>query len=119
MPLIGVIRDGRYMTASELAAMSHEPAARSALPMPQIRSDIAAYKSPLGNHKVIDGKREQREDLARSNCRLMERGEGLGGVYHNKEFCEARGLPWTPRSESKPDYEPAPFERKVVESKKR
>lgn len=47
----------------------------------QVVSDIAAYRSPIcdenGVHPLIDGRREQREDLKRHGCRIKEPSETL------------------------------------------
>lgn len=40
----------------------------------QIMSDIKEYHCPVTG-KLIDGKREHRENLKRNNCRLLEPGE--------------------------------------------
>lgn len=40
-----------------------------------VQPDLKPFKSPLEGHKVIDGRRELREQLARNNCRIVERGE--------------------------------------------
>ena len=118
--LLGAIIDGKFYTAAEILAL---PAKRERLrgdyPTPQVSSDYQPYLSPLGTGWV-DGRRARREDLARGGCRPQEKGEGLGGVYHNKDFARKWGKEWTPPPDAKPlDFEPAPFERKAVKGKKR
>lgn len=62
-----------------------------------VQPDLQPFKSPLEGHKVIDGRRALREELARNNCRLVEKGEGAKGwngpVYKNPSFALKRGLP--------------------------
>lgn len=63
-----------------------------------VRSDFAAFKSPLdgpdGTHKVIDGRAALREELKRNECRLVERGESNRKPgYINPHFAMKRGLP--------------------------
>ncbi len=41
---------------------------------PRVRSDLPAYKSPLGTG-VIDGRSARREDLKRNNCREVDPSE--------------------------------------------
>jgi hypothetical protein len=41
------------------------------LAMPQVISDVAPYTSPIDG-RLIDGRREQREDLKRNGCVLKE-----------------------------------------------
>jgi len=59
---------------------------------PTIQSDIKPFKSPLEGHKVIDGRRAFREELARNNCRMVEPSEWKP-VYRNPSFALKRGLP--------------------------
>ena len=48
--------------------------ASSDLPMPYIAGDIKEYKSVVSG-KMISSRSAQREDLARTNCRVLEPGE--------------------------------------------
>ena len=41
---------------------------------PMVRSDLPAYKSPLGTG-VIDGRAARREDLKRGDCREVDPSE--------------------------------------------
>ncbi len=50
---------------------------------PLIQSDIAPYMSVVSN-KVIDGRKDRREDLKRSGCREVDPSEGLPGVRSEK-----------------------------------
>lgn len=81
-----VYRDGELVEKHLAAPLSAGPA---------VVRDIAAYKSPLGNG-WIDGRRAQREDLARGGCRLVERSEfrdfPKGGEFQNKRFIEKHGI---------------------------
>lgn len=57
---------------------------------PQIASDYSAYASPVGSG-MIEGRAAHREDLKRSGCRIMEKGEWDPG-YTNPSFALKRGL---------------------------
>lgn len=64
----------------------------SDLPMPYIRGDLPAYKSPVTG-KVIEGRAARREDLARTGCRELDPSE-YKPKYSNYEFCQKRRLPY-------------------------
>jgi hypothetical protein len=57
---------------------------------PRLARDYASYQSPVGNG-MIEGRAAHREDLKRSGCRVMEKGE-WNPVYRNAEFARKRGL---------------------------
>src|SRR5689334_3887992 len=65
---------------------------RSALPIPYVRGDLPAYKSPVTG-KVIEGRAARREDLARSGCREVDPSE-YKPTYKNYEFCQQKRLPY-------------------------
>lgn len=48
--------------------------ARSHLPAPMIAGDYKPYQCPITGRE-IDGRREHRENLAKHDCRILERGE--------------------------------------------
>ncbi len=85
MTTIAIIRDGKFYLADE----APPPARRKRAPA--VQRDYAAYQSPATG-KVIEGKRAHRDDLARSGCRLIERGEHKN-EYRNPTFAVKRGLP--------------------------
>ena len=58
---------------------------------PQLARDYAPYQSMAGGG-MIDGRAAAREDLKRSGCRVMEKGE-WNPVYRNPSFARKRGLP--------------------------
>ena len=58
----------------------------------RIQSDLKAFKSPLEGHKVIEGRYQLREELARNNCRQVDPSEWKA-VYKNPSFALKRGLP--------------------------
>ena len=60
--------------------------------IPSVRSDIAAYRSPI-NGALIDGKREQREDLKRNDCILSPPPE-RPRPFLNERFARKYGLPF-------------------------
>lgn len=68
---------------------------RSALPCPQIMSDIEPYRSPLGNGWVTS-RSARREDLKRGNCREVDPSERLKTTKPLKravKYAEKHGLP--------------------------
>lgn len=71
--------------------------------MPMIQSDIGGYKSVASN-KWIDGRKAQRDDLARTGCRVMEPDEG-------PKYCKTEK--WAKRLglEHNPDARPRHRER--------
>lgn len=54
--------------------VKRRPAARSDFPTPMLARDYAAYDCPITG-RMIDGKREHRENLERHGCRILEPGE--------------------------------------------
>jgi hypothetical protein len=60
----------------------------------QIMRDLPAYKSPLGDGVVVDGRAARREHLKRNGCREVEPGEWKRG-FRNPHFAAKRGLPVT------------------------
>lgn len=58
---------------------------------PQIAGDYSAYESPVNHGKMIEGRAAHREELKRSGCRVMEKGE-WNPVYRNADFARKRGL---------------------------
>lgn len=54
--------------------------------MPMIQSDIAAYKSPLGDH-WIDGRRAQREELKRNG---MVINDNPAPKFNREEYAERK-----------------------------
>jgi hypothetical protein len=78
-----------------------ERSARCSRPWgPMIVRDTPAYKSPLGDGKVIDGRAARREHLKANGCREVEPGE-FPVEYWNPKFAAKHGKKVTPRSESK------------------
>jgi hypothetical protein len=67
-----VWRDGRFRDTVTGEPM--EVPERDGFARPFVRSDIPAYKSPLGTG-VIDGRAARREDLKRNNCREVDPSE--------------------------------------------
>ncbi len=67
------------------------------VPTPQITRDIAPYMS-MASKRMIDGRAAQREDLARTNCRVVDPSE-YTPTYHSKARAIASGREWTPRPE--------------------
>lgn len=59
--------------------------------MPRVQSDTPAYMSVVSN-KLIDGKRERREDLKRSGCREVDPSEGPVACRTEK-WARRLGLP--------------------------
>lgn len=107
--LLGVIRDGEFLTAAQVKRRPRNPL-RADYPTPGLSPDYPAYASPLGTG-MIEGRRARREDMARGHCRPQERGEGLGGVYHNERFAAKHGKPWTPPPAPAKPADDAPFVR--------
>lgn len=66
------------------------PREATAFPTPYIQSDIAAYKSPLGDG-VIDGRAAKREHHKRTGTRAVDPTEWKGGV-RNHEFAKRWGM---------------------------
>lgn len=67
------------------------PDSNQPITAPRITSDYGAYSSPVGSG-VVEGRAAHREDLKRSGCRVMEKGE-WNPVYRNPSFALKRGLP--------------------------
>lgn len=66
---------------------------------PQLSRDYAAYDSPVGTG-AVEGRAAHREDLKRTGCRILERGEVVSPdgkpfrpTYKNPAFALKRGLP--------------------------
>jgi hypothetical protein len=60
--------------------------------LPMVVSDLEPYESPMTG-KIITSKSEQREDLAKSGCRLLDPSESpTKGAIRNKKFAEKRGF---------------------------
>lgn len=72
-----------------------ERAARCSQPWgPMIVRDTAAYKSPLGDGKVIEGRAARREHLKQSGCREVDPSEWKV-QYRNPKFAKKMGKPLT------------------------
>ena len=67
------------------------------VPTPQITRDIAPYMS-MASKKLIDGRAAQREDLARTGCRVVDPSE-YTPTYQSKARAIANKREWTPRPE--------------------
>lgn len=87
-------KDGKLVPSALYYAKKYgEVSAKQAnLPMPYVRGDLPAYKSPVTG-KVVDGRAARREDLARSGCREVDPSE-YKPIYKNYAFCQAKGLPY-------------------------
>jgi hypothetical protein len=85
MTTIAIIRNGKFYLADE--APPPEEAARG----PAVQRDHKPYRSPATG-KVIEGRAAARDDLARSGCRIIEKGEH-SLQYKNPTFAEKRRLP--------------------------
>lgn len=85
MTTIAIIRNGVFYLADEAPPPEARPRG------PAVFGDYAAYQSPATG-KMIEGRRAHRDDLARSNCRIIEKGEHRA-VYKNPTFALKRGLP--------------------------
>ncbi len=82
-----VLRNGRCVNKA-----TGEPMERlHGISAPRVLSDIAAYRSPLGDG-VIEGRAARREHLKRNNCREVDPSE-FKPTYRNPEFAAKRGLP--------------------------
>jgi hypothetical protein len=66
------------------------------VPTPQIARDIAPYMS-MTSQKMVDGRRAQRDDLARSGCRIADPSEWKV-TYNQKKNAVATGGEWEPRA---------------------
>lgn len=55
--------------------------------------DLPAYKSPLGDGLVIEGRAARREHLKRNGCRECDPSE-FKVEYQNERFARKHGLPW-------------------------
>ena len=69
------------------------------LAMPMIQSDIAGYQS-MASGKWIDGRSDQREDLKRTGCRVLEPDEGPK-YCRTKKWAKRLGLEWNPDARPK------------------
>lgn len=61
---------------------------------PYIQSDIRAYRS-MASNRVIDGRRDQREDLKATGCRLADSSEAPKHC-HTAKWSRRLGLPHEP-----------------------
>jgi hypothetical protein len=60
--------------------------------LPMVVSDLEPYESPATG-KIITSKSEQREDLAKSGCRLLDPSESpTKGKIRNAKFAAKRGF---------------------------
>jgi hypothetical protein len=60
--------------------------------LPMVVSDLEPYESPMTG-KIITSKSEQREDLAKSGCRLLDPSESpTQGKIRNAKFAAKRGF---------------------------
>lgn len=91
-----VTADGRLRNkrTGELVPDDNRPIAA-----PQLARDYGAYDSPVGTG-MVEGRAAHREDLKRSDCRILEKGESVEPsgkpfrpVYKNPKFALKRGLP--------------------------
>jgi len=62
---------------------------------PMIMRDTPAYKSPLGDGKIIEGRAARREHLKATGCREVDPSE-YRPVYHTKKYAEANRGEWQP-----------------------
>lgn len=85
MTTVAIIRNGVFYLAGD------EPEREAQAAAPGVVRDYKAYRSPATG-KMVEGKRAHRDDLARSGCRIIERGEH-SHQYKNPTFAEKRGLP--------------------------
>lgn len=85
MTTIAIIRNGKFYLADEAPPPDERERG------PAVFGDYKPYRSPATG-KVIEGRRAHRDDLARSGCRLIERGEHKN-QYLNPTFAGKRGLP--------------------------
>lgn len=89
---IWVIRDGELID-KDIAGPP--PGAGNVLGRgPYIQSDIKPYRS-MTSRKIIDGRRDQREDLKASGCRLADTSEGPKHC-HTEKWARRLGLPHEP-----------------------
>lgn len=79
-----VWRDGAWRDPQTDAPM--ECPFRTEVCMPMIASDIAPYRSPLGDH-VIDGRRAQREELKRNG---MVINDNPAPKFDREEYAERK-----------------------------
>jgi hypothetical protein len=77
-----------------------ERAARCSQPWgPMIVRDTPAYKSPLGDGKMVDGRAARREHLKQTGCREVDPSE-FKVEYWNPKFAAKHGKKHTPREAS-------------------
>lgn len=75
----------RYRWSKEANSMVEVPwDARSAPIAPVVWNDLPAYESPIDG-RVVDGRRQRRDDLARTGCRPYE-----GREQEQKEAAKVR-----------------------------
>ena len=87
----------------------------SNMPMPYVRGDLPTYISPVTG-KPVNGRRERREDLARSGCREVDPSEHKP-VYKNYEFCQINRLPYMGGDVPPPISKDARMHRKELRAK--
>ena len=59
---------------------------------PRVVTDLEPYESPVTG-EWITSRSQQREDLAKSGCRIVEPDESpTGGKLKNPDFCARRGF---------------------------
>lgn len=75
----------RYRWSKEANAMVEVPWDSRAAPIaPVVWNDLPAYESPIDG-RVVDGRRQRRDDLARTGCRPYE-----GREQEQKEAAKVR-----------------------------
>jgi hypothetical protein len=63
---------------------------RGELACPAVQSDIEPYRSPVGDHALVGGRAQQREDLKRHDCVLRPPREKQH--LKNPRFAKKYGL---------------------------
>ena len=83
-----VWKDGafRCKRTGEPMPMPH----RDEICMPRVMGDIEPYVSPVGDHAVIGGRAQQRDDLKRHDCVLLPPKPPR--ALKNRAIAEKRGL---------------------------
>lgn len=62
---------------------------------PRVQSDTPAYLSVVSN-KMIDGRRDRREDLKRSGCREVDPSENTITTCQTEKWAKRLNLPHVP-----------------------
>lgn len=70
------------------------------VPTPRLQRDIAPYMS-MTTQKMIDGRAAQRDDLARSGCRVADPSE-FKVTYNDKKNAIRERAEWEPRADKPP-----------------